>query len=177
MIIAISGLPGSGTSTVSGILSERLGIDVVSAGDIFRRMAEERSLSLKEFGELATDDANIDQQIDRFQKEIASDARDAKKDIILESRLSAWITEPDLAIFITASLDIRAARVAHREKIQVSDAIDHIKEREACEAGRYENYYGIDIGDMRVYDLVINSGKWNQHGVAGIILAAIHAAP
>jgi len=177
MIIAISGLPGSGTSTVSGIISRRLGIDLVSAGDIFRRMAEENGMSLEEFGELATDDADIDQQIDRFQKEIASNARDAKKGIIIESRLSAWMTEPDLAVFITAPRDTRAARVAHREKVPVQDATRHIKEREACEAERYEKYYGIDVGDMRVYDLVINSGKWDQYGIAKIIQAAIHAAP
>jgi len=140
-------------------------------------MAEENGMSLEEFGELATDDADIDRQIDRFQKEIASNARDAKKDIIIESRLSAWMTEPDLAVFITAPRATRAARVAHREKIPVPETIRRVREREACEAERYEKYYGIDINDPEIYDLIINSGAWNQHGVAGIILAAIHAAP
>jgi len=175
MIITISGLPGSGTSTVSAILSRRLGVEVVSAGDIFRKMSEERGLTLEEFGELASRNEEIDQELDRFQKEIASNARDAKKGVILEGRLSAWMAEPDLAVFVTASLDVRAARVAHREGIPLSDAATQISERESCEAERYERYYGIDVDDPEVYDLVINSGNWDQHGVAVIVAAAVAA--
>ena len=175
MIITISGLPGSGTSTVSAILSRRLGVDVVSAGDIFRKMSEERGLTLEEFGELASRNEEIDQELDRFQKEIASNARDAKKDVILEGRLSAWMADPDLAVFVTAPLDVRAARVAHREGIPLPDAATQISERESCEAERYERYYGIDVDDPEVYDLVINSGNWDQHGVAVIVAAAVAA--
>lgn len=176
MIIAISGLPGSGTSTVSMMLSERIDVEVGSAGDIFRKMAEERGLALEEFGKLASCDVAIDQRIDQYQREIASHARDTKKSIILEGRLSAWMVQPDLAIFIAAPLDIRAARVAHREKIPIAGAIEHIKEREACEAERYKRYYGVDVNDLKIYDLVINSEKWDQHGVVRIVMAAIDAA-
>ncbi len=175
MTIAISGLPGSGTSTVARILSERLGVSLVSAGEIFRNMAEERGLTLEEFGDLATNDSEIDREIDRRQKEIATDARGAGKDIILEGRLSAWMTEPDLAALITAPLDIRAARVARREGILAADAALGIAEREACEAGRYMEYYGIDLSDHEIYDLVINSEKWDQEGVSEIVVRAIAA--
>ena len=150
MIITISGLPGSGTSTVSAILSRRIGVEVNSAGD-------------------------IDREIDRFQKEIASDARSEAADVILEGRLSAWMAEPDLAVFVTAPQDVRAARVAHREGTLLSYATTQIRERELCEAARYEKYYGIDVDDPRVYDLVINSGNWDQRGVARIVAAAVDA--
>ncbi len=173
MIITLSGLPGSGTSTVAGILSNCTGFEVVSAGDIFRMMAEESGLTLEEFGELASSDPDIDQRIDRHQKEIASDAMVAGRDVIIEGRLSAWMAEPDLAVLITAPLDVRAERVVRREGILVSDATRQIREREACEAGRYSAYYGIDVNDQGVYDLVINSRKWDQRGVAEIILKAI----
>ena len=173
MIITLSGLPGSGTSTVAGILSSCTGFEVVSAGDIFRMMAEERGLTLEEFGELASSDPDIDQRIDRHQKEIASDATVAGRDVIIEGRLSAWMAEPDLAVLITAPLDVRAERVVRREGISVPDATHQITERETCEARRYLEYYGIDVDDPGVYDLVINSGKWDQRGVARIILTAM----
>ncbi|MDO9098990.1 MAG: AAA family ATPase, partial [Candidatus Methanoperedens sp.] len=35
MIITISGPPGSGKSTLSGLLSARLGMELVSMGDVF----------------------------------------------------------------------------------------------------------------------------------------------
>ena len=174
MIITISGLPGSGTSTVSAILSRRIGAQVVSAGDIFRKMAKERGLTLEEFGASASDDEEIDRELDRFQKGIASDARSEDADVILEGRLSAWMAEPDLAVFVTAPLDVRAARVSHREGTLLSDAATEIRERELCEAARYRKYYDIDIDDPHVYDLVINSGNWDQHGVAEIVAAAVN---
>ncbi len=173
MTIAISGLPGSGTSTVACILSKCLGVRLVSAGEIFRNMAKERGLTLEEFGDLATNDSEIDREIDRRQKEIATDARGTGKDIILEGRLSAWMTEPDLAVLITAPIDIRAARVALREGIPTADAAAGIEERAACEAERYMEYYGIDLSDHEIYDLVINSEKWDQEGVSEIINRAI----
>ncbi len=175
MIITISGLPGSGTSTVSKILSRCIGVEVVSAGDIFRNMAKERRLTLEEFGKSALDNEEIDRELDRFQKKIASDARSAAADVILEGRLSAWMAEPDLAVFVTAPLNVRAARVSHREGTLLSDAATEIRERELCEAARYEKYYGIDVDDPRIYDLVINSGNWDQYGVAKIVAAAVDA--
>ena len=175
MIITISGLPGSGTSTVSKILSRCIGVEVVSAGDIFRNMAKERGLTLEEFGKSALDNEEIDRELDRFQKKIASDARSAAADVILEGRLSAWMAEPDLAVFVTAPLNVRAARVSHREGTLLSDAATEIRERELCEAARYEKYYGIDVDGPRIYDLVINSGNWDQYGVAKIVAAAVDA--
>ena len=46
MIITIGGLAGTGTTTVARILSERLGIPCVSAGDVFRQMAAEKNMDL-----------------------------------------------------------------------------------------------------------------------------------
>ncbi|MGZ7160844.1 MAG: AAA family ATPase, partial [Methanobacterium sp.] len=39
MIITISGLAGSGTTTATKVLSRKMGIPYISAGDIFRQMA------------------------------------------------------------------------------------------------------------------------------------------
>lgn len=175
MIITISGLPGSGTSTVSAILSGRIGARVVSAGDIFRDMAKEKGMTLEEFGTSAMNNKEIDMELDRLQKKIASDARNEAADVILEGRLSAWMADPDLAVFVTAPQDVRAARVSHRERVLLSDTATEIRDRELCEAARYKEYYGIDVNDLGVYDLVINSGNWDQYGVARIVAAAVDA--
>ena len=39
MLIAISGVPGSGKTTVAKLVAARLGLEHVYAGDIFRRQA------------------------------------------------------------------------------------------------------------------------------------------
>ena len=50
MLITISGLPGSGKTTVARLLSRQLGIPHVYAGDMYRKAAEERGMTLEEFG-------------------------------------------------------------------------------------------------------------------------------
>ena len=49
-IIAVSGLPGSGTTTTSLRLAERLQWRYINAGSIFRSMAAEAGVTLAEFG-------------------------------------------------------------------------------------------------------------------------------
>ena len=48
MIITIGGLAGTGTSTTAELLSEKLGIDYISAGSVFRDMAREKGMSVLE---------------------------------------------------------------------------------------------------------------------------------
>ena len=60
MQITVSGLPGSGTTTLSRLLAEYYELELVSSGEIFRRMAKERGMSLSEFGALAEKDPSID---------------------------------------------------------------------------------------------------------------------
>ena len=52
MQITVSGLPGSGTTTLSRLLSEYYELELISSGEIFRKMAKERGMSLAEFGAL-----------------------------------------------------------------------------------------------------------------------------
>ena len=51
----------------------------------------------------------------------------------------------------------RARRVAGRDGGSHDDALAANAGREASEAARYLAYYGIDIGDLAVYDLVLDS--------------------
>ena len=51
MLITLSGLPGSGTSTVARAVASRLALDHVDGGTVFRSMASERGLSLAEFAD------------------------------------------------------------------------------------------------------------------------------
>ena len=67
MQITVSGLPGSGTSTLSKLLAECYDLELISSGEIFRRMARERGMSLAEFGARLRD-PSIDLDIDKTRK-------------------------------------------------------------------------------------------------------------
>lgn len=169
MIITISGPPGSGKSTFSRILSAKLGMELVSMGDVFRKCAHDRCMSLPEFGLLAKSDGNIDREIDEMQKKIARE----RDNIILEGRLSGFLVDANLKIWLKAPPEIRAERIALRECKPVEKAMAETKEREQCERERYLNYYDIDINDLSVYDLVIDSSKWSPEEISEIAIKAV----
>jgi len=69
-IITISGLPGTGTTTIAKLLEKKLGLEYVYSGDIFRKMAEKYKMSLEEFGNYCEKHRDVDEQLDRYQLEI-----------------------------------------------------------------------------------------------------------
>ena len=169
MIITISGPPGSGKSTLSKILSVRLGLELVSMGDIFRKCATERCLSLEEFGLIAKCNEKIDREIDEMQKKIARE----NNNILIEGRLSGFLVDADLRVWLKAPLEVRAKRIAKRENKSEALASEETSLREECERERYLKYYDIDIKDLSVYDLIIDSSKWNPEELSEIVQKAV----
>ena len=108
MRITVSGLPGSGTTSLARHIAGILHMDLISAGEVFRQMALEHGMELAEFGRLAESDPSFDHLIDERQKEIAL----ANDDIIVEGRLSGWfVPEAELKIWLYASLECRLCRI------------------------------------------------------------------
>lgn len=174
MQITVSGLPGSGTSTLSKLLAECYDLELISSGEIFRRMARERGMSLAEFGALAERDPSIDLDIDKNQKAIIH----SRENIILESRLAGHMAQgrSDVIKIWISSLLTRVKRIQRREKtISFDEELKKTVERERSETLRYKNYYGIDITDLSIYDIVIDSEKWNQYQTLDILRVAIDA--
>ena len=169
MNITLSGPPGSGKSTLSRILSARLGLELISIGDIFRKCAHDRCMSLDEFGEIAKCNEKIDREIDEMQKKIAKE----RKNIIIEGRLSGFLVDADLKVWLKAPIEIRAERIAKREHKSVAKAMEETSVREECERDRYKKYYCIDVNDLTVYDIVIDSSRWSAQEISEIVEKAI----
>ncbi|WP_254535544.1 (d)CMP kinase [Halomarina litorea] len=173
MLITVSGPAGSGKSTAAAALAETLGYDHVSGGDIFRSLADERGVSLVEFNQLAEDDDQIDRDLDRRLRDIARD----RDDVVLESRLAGWMAGEyaDVRIWLDAPLDVRAARIADREEKPAEAAREETEARATSEAGRYHEYYNIDIDDRTIYDLALNTARLGPEGVVETLLAFVEA--
>ncbi|MBN2250849.1 MAG: AAA family ATPase [Candidatus Altiarchaeota archaeon] len=170
MIITIGGSVGSGKTTLAKELAEKFGMKHISAGVIMREMAKRKKMSLMEFSRYAESDPKIDKMIDGKQKEKASAGNS-----VVDGRLSAHFLEADLRIWLDASLDVRAERVACREGISESGAREHILEREESERKRYLEIYGIDLCDMSVYDLVIRNDRFSIENTVDIVSGAVNA--
>ena len=64
MIIAISGLHGTGKSTIAKLMAERLGILYYSTGQAFRDLAKENDMSLEEYTIFVENHPDIDKNLD-----------------------------------------------------------------------------------------------------------------
>jgi len=169
MIITLGGLAGTETTTTAELLSEKLDIPYISAGYVFRQMASERGMSVLEFSEFAEGNDDIDKEIDKRQAELAK----SSDNLIVEGRLSAYFVEADLKLWLVTPFDVRSQRIAERESKSVDVASEEIIVREESEALRYMDIHNIDIKNMDIYDLIINTGTFNPEEVSEIILTTL----
>ena len=107
--IAISGKSGCGNTTVSTMLSKKLGIKLVNF--TFRQLAQEKGLTLAQVIENAKTDDSYDITVDTRQVELAK-----SESSVLGSRLAIWVLkEADLKVYLYASDQTRAVRIFNRE--------------------------------------------------------------
>ena len=173
MLITVSGPAGSGKSTLAASLAEELGVEHVSGGDVFRDIASERGLTPLELNRRAEDDDSIDRDLDHRLRRLARDREQA----VLESRLSGWMAGEyaDLRLWLDAPLPVRAERIANREDKPIATAREETEARAESEALRYREYYGVDIDDLSIYDMVVNTARWSPDGLRELVLGAVSA--
>lgn len=171
MRVTVSGLPGSGTTSLTYYIADMVGYKVISAGEVFRDLAKERSMTLAEFGAYCEGDASIDRMIDECQHRKVLE----RDDIIAEGRLSGFmIPEADLKIWLKASSKCRVSRILDRDQFSdIAAAHQATLDREASEAHRYCQYYEIDINSMDPYHLVLDTELFSVEQLGKIVSSAI----
>jgi cytidylate kinase len=156
MLITISGVPGSGKTTVAKLLAERLGLPHVYAGDLFRQEAKRRGLTLEAFNDLCEHDHSIDRSLD---DRMAVRAREGN--VVLEGRLAGYLAAQNgldaLKVWLDAGDEVRARRVAQREARDWREVLEVNTTRHRSDANRYRAIYGFDLADRRVYDVVLHT--------------------
>lgn len=171
MLLTVSGPPGSGKSTTAELLAAAFDLSHVSGGDIFRELADERGYTPLEFNKLAEENDDIDRDLDRRLREIAIE----EDDLVLESRLAGWLAgeHADFRFWLDAPASVRGERIAEREEKDPARATEETQAREASEAQRYQEYYGIDIRDLTIYDLSVNTARWEPDAVLDMLVTAV----
>jgi len=170
-VITVSGLHGTGKTTAARAIAQRLGLRYVCSGDIFRRMAQERSMTLSEFSRYVEDHREVDLMIERRAAEEAK-----RGNVVIDGRLSGWwVKHADLRILLTAPVRVRVRRICKREKRRYGEVLRETLERERSEARRFKRLYGIDVNDHSVFDLIMNTGRIPEGKMVDALEAAIRA--
>lgn len=190
-VITVSGQPGSGTTTLSKELVDALDAAYINAGDVFRTMASEHEMSLSEFSKHVNETPEIDVAIDYTLREIIEDFKElpsehrvsdkpsaaydldfgvdsSRQYLVIESRLAGWVAADaaTMKIWCQAPAAVRAERISDSNRVETAD---ELLERQSDESMRYQEWYGIDIEDLSIYDLVINTSRWSSSGVERLV--------
>lgn len=173
--MAISGPAGSGKTTLAGLLSESLGIPLISTGLVFRQMAAERGMDVLQFNLAAEKDHAIDRELDM---KIVEEARGMGQ-CIVESRLACLMLgkgglEP-FCIYVDAAEEIRASRIAERDGMDGHESLQRMRAREESEHRRYMDIYGMDPSDRSAYDLVVDSGSTRPEELLRLVMEHMRA--
>lgn len=179
MIITISGLPGSGKSTVGKMLAKKLGYEYFSVGDLRGQMALKHGLTLDELNKLGETEDWTDREADATQAEMGR----TKDNIIFEGRMSWHAIPHSFKIFLTVDMAEAAKRVWHsldnrpdeKKPASLAKTQHLLAERLASDKKRYLQYYGVDYTDPKNFDLVIDTTSTVQEKVTQLILDKIQS--
>lgn len=134
-------------------------------------MAKERGVDLGEFGKIAESDPSIDRKLDKRL------IKKAEPGLILEGRLTGKLMDISkksaYKVWLEASLMTRVKRVADREEEDEFTVRKNILGREKSESTRYMDYYGIDLMDKSIYDLVVDSEENSPEEIVDKIIEGV----
>lgn len=174
MIITISGLHGTGKSTIGKKIAEALGIKYYSTGQAFRDLANNMNMTLEEFTKYVETHQEIDNKLDEKVVDVAK-----KGNIIIDSQLSGYLLEEiaDFKILLICPLKSRVKRMLERDQTTFEEMLKETSIRENSELRRFKRLYDIDLNDKenikQVYDLIIDTEKLSIEKILEKILLAL----
>lgn len=169
--ISLAGDLGSGKSTVGEILTEKYKLEKVSIGQILREMANERDMSVADFNKYMETHPEFDNLVDDKLKSYEH----KRGNYFFDSRM-AWHFVPSCySVYMKVDVKTAAERIinANRENEKyknVDEAVFELTKRRESELLRYNKLYGVDIADMKNYDLVVDTNGKTPEEVASVII-------
>jgi len=159
MKITISGLSGSGKSTVGKLIAKKLGYKFYSIGDIRGQMAMDKGITIDELNKLGETEDWTDKEADARTKKIG----ETEDNFIIDARLAYHFIPDAVKIFLTVDPKIGAERIFKNQRIDeekketVEELQKTLEDRRESNKKRYKKWYGIDFPDTKNFDLVIDT--------------------
>jgi cytidylate kinase len=164
IVICICGMAGSGKSTLAKRLAEKYGLKYYSGGDALKALAMEEGYKTIERGwwesadglrflEKRENDPKFDKAVDEKLLEIAQQGN-----VILDSWTMPWLLKKGFKIWLEASPEKRAERIAKRDRIDIKEALKALKNKEEKTKVIYKRFYGFSLGeDFTPFHLILDT--------------------
>lgn len=192
--VTISGLPGSGSTTLLGKLKEELQFDGwkgFSGGEFMREYAKEKGL-FKENEGLHHSAAHYEDDFDRKVDYGMREKLESEEKWILESWLSGFLGQgvPKVlkVLMICSDEAVKIDRVVNRDNVTVQEAKDNMHTRYLQNLTKWQRLYAnewkewvvdrgvlsadepIDFWNPKLYDLVIDTYSYNKEDSLKMVL-------
>ncbi len=179
-VICISGMAGTGKSTLAKKLAKKYKLDYYSGGDALKELAEAEGCNASVEGWWETSeglaflkrrkgDSSFDKAVDNRLMEYAK-----KGNVLLDSWTMPWLLNTGFKIWLSASIEKRAERVAKRDKISQKQAVTVLKEKEGNTRDIYKRLYGFSLGeDFEPFHFILDTDNLNSNEVYHVLCDVI----
>ncbi|MCL2642810.1 MAG: cytidylate kinase family protein [Candidatus Bathyarchaeota archaeon] len=180
IILCISGMAGTGKSTLSKKIAKKYNLKCYSGGDALKELAKEAGYEITgegwwespeglSFLECRVNDPQFDKDVD---SKLIGYAKQGN--VLLDSWTMPWLLKDGFKIWLMASFDKRAARVAERDKMSFEQAFAVLKEKEAQTKAIYKKLYGFDLGeDFVPFNFILDTDNLNADQVFAVLCQVI----
>jgi cytidylate kinase len=175
--IVLAGSPASGKTVAAVAISKILGVPLVGGTDILKQMAIEKGYKPGgedwwdkgegiRFLEERKTNPEFDKETDRRMAKVIK-----KGNVVTTSATAPWIIEEGFKVWIAASKETRAVRMAKRDHMELTQAERVIAERDEKNRKLYMALYKIDFGhDTKPFHLVVETDNMTEDQVVQMIL-------
>jgi cytidylate kinase len=169
-------MPACGKTTVAKAIADRFGLKLYGGGDALKEIARKRGYEVKgddwwdkeegmRFLMERKKDNRFDREVDEFLLNKLKEGG-----VIVTSYPLPWLAKDPIKIWLSASLENRAERMAKRDGISIDEAVNVVKKRDDENKALYKALYGIKFGeDLSVFDFVINTNILTTNGVIEVV--------
>ena len=181
--VIIFGFSGAGKSTAADLVGKKLGLRVVHPSSILRDLLEgrrpraDRSTAGTGFWEGASGVSLFTSRLrDAKPADMRADKillKELKKgSVVMDSWTMPWLSPDGIKVYLKASFDERARRVAKRSRISLAESRRIVRMKDEETRKLNVRLYGFDMKkDHGVFDLVISTENLTADQVARLIVA------
>lgn len=175
-VICISGMAGTGKSTLAKKLAQKYALKYYSGGDALKDLAKEEGYDISVHGwweshvglgflQKRVNDPKFDRAVDNKLLEYAKQGN-----VLLDSWTMPWLLKGGFKIWLEASFEKRAARVAERDNLTYTEAVKVLGEKEGHTKRIYKALYGFSLGDdLSPFDFVLDTDNLNAPEVFKVL--------